>query len=88
VLCGLETDVCVSQSALSLLDRGFAVICVADCVASPGSAHGYGLDRMRAAGVVMLSAKQLHYEWVRTVSAARAFRAANPDLSEPPGVLL
>jgi nicotinamidase-related amidase len=88
VLCGLETDVCVSQSALSLLDRGFEVICVADCVASPGSAHGYGLERMRAAGVAMLCAKQLHYEWVRTVPAARAFHAAHPDLTEPPGVLL
>jgi nicotinamidase-related amidase len=82
VICGLETDVCVAHSALSLLDRGLEVVCVADCVASPGPAHDYGLERMRAAGVTMVSAKQLHYEWLRTVEAARAFRAAHGDPEE------
>lgn len=88
VLTGLETDVCVAHSALSLLDRGWRVVCVGDAVASPGTAHEAGLERMRTAGVGVLCAKQVHYEWLRTVAAARAFRAAHPDLSEPPGVLL
>ena len=88
VLTGLETDVCVAHSALSLLDRGWRVVCVGDAVASPGTAHAAGLERMRTAGVGVLCAKQVHYEWLRTVAAARAFRAAHPDLSEPPGVLL
>jgi nicotinamidase-related amidase len=73
VLTGLETDVCVAQSALGLLDRGLAVACVVDAVASPGTAHAFGLERMRAAGVLMVGAKQVHYEWMRTVAAARAF---------------
>src|SRR5262245_56286377 len=47
VLCGLETDVCVAQSALSLVGRGFRVISVGDAMASPGSPHEYGLDRMK-----------------------------------------
>src|SRR5205807_1973915 len=37
VLAGLETDVCVAQSALGLLDRGLRVVIVEDAVASPGS---------------------------------------------------
>lgn len=88
VLTGLETDVCVAHSALSLLDRGWRVVCVGDAVASPGTAHEAGLERMRTAGVGVLCAKQVHYEWLRTVAAARAFRASHPDLTEPPGVLL
>ena len=88
VLTGLETDVCVAHSALSLFDRGWRVICVGDAVASPGAAHDAGMERMRAAGVPVLCAKQLHYEWLRTVAAAQAFREAHPALVEPPGVLL
>ncbi len=88
VLTGLETDVCVAHSALSLLDRGWRVVCVGDAVASPGGAHDAGMERMRAAGVPVLCAKQLHYEWLRTVAAAQAFRAAHPAHVEPPGVLL
>ena len=88
VLTGLETDVCVAQSALGLLDEGLRVVVVEDAVGSPGSAHAAGLDRMRRAGVIPVVAKQLHYEWMRTVARSRAFRAAHPDHADPPGVLL
>lgn len=88
VLVGLETDVCVAQSALGLLDEGFTVAVVEDAVGSPGSAHAAGLDRMRRAGAIPVVTKQLHYEWMRTVERARAFRAAHPDFENPPGVLL
>ena len=88
VLVGLETDVCVAQSALGLLDEGFRVAVVEDAVGSPGSAHAAGLDRMRRAGVIPVVAKQLHYEWMRTVARSRAFHAEHPDFENPPGVLL
>ena len=88
VLTGLETDVCVAQSALGLLDRGHRVVVVEDAVGSPGRAHAAGLDRMRRAGAIPVVAKQLHYEWMRTVERSRAFRAAHPDLVQPPGVVL
>ena len=88
VLTGLETDVCVAQSALGLLDRGHRVVVVEDAVGSPGRAHTAGLDRMRRAGAIPVVAKQLHYEWMRTVERSRAFQAAHPDLVQPPGVVL
>ncbi|MGA0122729.1 MAG: isochorismatase family protein [Gaiellales bacterium] len=88
VLTGLETDVCVAQSALGLLDDGLRVVVVEDAVGSPGTAHAAGLDRMRRAGAIPVVTKQLHYEWMRSVERARAFRAAHPDLVQPPGVLL
>ncbi|MGN6378264.1 MAG: isochorismatase family protein [Gaiellales bacterium] len=88
VLVGLETDVCVAQSALGLLDWGLTVAVVEDAVASPGNAHAAGLDRMRRAGVIPVVSKQLHYEWMRTVERSQAFEAANPGLVQPPGLLL
>jgi len=88
VLTGLETDVCVAQSALGLLDEGLRVVVVEDAVASPGSAHSAGIGRMRRAGVVGVLTKQLHYEWMRTVRRSREFDAAHPGLVQPPGVEL
>jgi nicotinamidase-related amidase len=88
VLTGLETDVCVAQSALGLLDRGRRVVVVEDAVASPGRAHDAGLERMRRAGAVPVLTKQLHYEWMRTVGRSRAFVDAHPGLVPPPGVEL
>ncbi len=88
VLAGLETDVCVTHSALGLLDRGFKVVAVSDALFSPGDMHGYGLARMREAGVDIVHAKGLYYEWVRTLAAARAFEDAHPALADPPGFAL
>jgi len=65
VLVGLETDVCVAQSALGLLGAGLRVAAVTDATASPGAAHASGLDRMRGAGVTLLTAKAVYYEWLR-----------------------
>lgn len=88
VLAGFETDVCVAQSALGLLDRGFRVAAVTDATGSPGAMHRHGLRRMRHAGVVLAHAKGVYYEWVRTLEAARALEAQHPDLAEPPGFSL
>jgi nicotinamidase-related amidase len=81
VLCGLETDVCVAQSALGLDDRGFRVIVVEDAVASPGASHEQGLARMRDAGLELVGLKGLVYEWIRTVERAWELDAL---LSDPP----
>ncbi len=68
VLVGVETDVCVAHSAIGLIQNGFEVVVLADVTDSPGNAHEFGLDRMRAAGVLVTSLKGMYYEWIRTVS--------------------
>jgi len=67
ILTGLETDVCVAHTALGLLGEGFQVAVVVDAVGSPGTAHAFGLERMKAAGVAQTHVKGLYYEWVRSV---------------------
>ena len=89
VLVGLETDVCISQSALGLLEQNFRVVVVADAVGSPGPDHAYGLQRMRAAGVAVVGLKGLYYEWMRSVARSKQFRAQSGDvLPLPPSVRL
>ena len=61
---------------------------VTDATGSPGEMHELGLRRMRDAGASLVHAKGVYYEWVRTLGAARAFEAANPDLADPPGFSL
>ena len=71
VLVGFETDVCVYQSAVGLLDADLRVLVVEDAVGSPGEMHGRGLTRLRDAGVRLTHCKALGYEWVRTVEGAQ-----------------
>lgn len=71
VLVGLETDVCVCQSALGLLENGYRVVVLADAVGSPGPCHDQGIERMRNAGAVISSVKGTFYEWQRTVHCAK-----------------
>jgi nicotinamidase-related amidase len=89
ILIGLETDVCLSQSALGLLEQGFRVAIVADAVGSPGPDHAYGLQRMRAAGITVVGLKGLFYEWMRSVARSKQFQAECGDsLPLPSGVRL
>ncbi len=88
VLVGLETDVCVAHSALGLLELGYAVAVVADATGSPGAAHQFGLERMRDAGVAVLGAKNLYYEWVPTVERANDLEEEVRALGVPEGVIL
>jgi nicotinamidase-related amidase len=71
VLVGFETDVCVYQSAVGLLDAGLRVLVAEDAVGSPGEMHARGLTRLRDAGATLTHCKALGYEWVRTVEAAK-----------------
>jgi nicotinamidase-related amidase len=80
VLTGLETDVCVAQSAIGLLQEGYRVVAIADATGSPGTGHALGLERMRQAGALLLGLKGLYYEWQRTVARANRFRAQHAQL--------
>jgi nicotinamidase-related amidase len=63
ILCGIETHVCVSQTCLDLLDEGVNVFVVADAVSSrTAENHQLGLDRMRAAGAVIVSTEMALFE--------------------------
>jgi nicotinamidase-related amidase len=85
VLVGAETDVCVAQSAVGLLDHGFRVVVVTDATFSPGAMHEHGLRHVREAGGELRHAKGVYYEWIRTLETARQFELEQPTLTTPPG---
>ena len=68
VLAGAETDVCVLQSALGLLEMGYEVFLVVDAIFSNEANVEPALARMRQAGAVPLTYKTLFYEIDRSVA--------------------
>jgi len=81
VLIGYETDVCITHSALGLMDLGYRVAVVSDATGSPGEAHQIGLNRIRSAGGIIVSAKSLYYEWIRTVE--KSIEYENSSIETP-----
>ncbi len=65
-LCGLETHVCVNQTAHDLLDRGFVVHVLIDCVTSRFEHDKQaGLAKMQASGAIPSSIEMAFFELMR-----------------------
>src|ERR1700747_809365 len=80
LLCGMETHICVMQTALGALRDGYLVHVAADAVSSRTELNWrIGLDRMRAAGAILSSTEMMIYELLRS-SGAPAFRELLPYL--------
>jgi nicotinamidase-related amidase len=67
ILVGMDTDVCVLQSAVGLLSQGFRTVIVSDATEAPGRARDQGLARAQAFGAELVAARGLYYEWIRSV---------------------
>jgi nicotinamidase-related amidase len=67
VLCGLETHVCVAQTALDLLAAGTAVFIAVDAVTSRHPIdHETALRRLEAAGAIVTTSEAILFEWCGT----------------------
>ena len=63
LLCGMESHICVMQTALGALNQGLNVHVAADAVSSRTELNWkIGLNRMQAAGVVISSTEMMIYE--------------------------
>lgn len=66
VVAGIESHVCVLQTALELHAQGKEVFVVADAVGSRDPASGkLALARMRQSGVHIVSREMVGFEWLR-----------------------
>jgi hypothetical protein len=80
LLCGMETHICVMQTAMGALREGYLVHVTSDAVSSRAELNWrVGLDRMRAAGAILSSTEMMIYELLRS-SGAPAFRELLPYL--------
>ncbi len=67
IVAGCETDVCVLQSCLGLLDLGYEVFAVEELLFSSARDVDAALARLRDAGVVLVSYKTLYFELIEAV---------------------
>jgi nicotinamidase-related amidase len=75
LLCGMESHICVMQTALAALREGYLVHVASDAVSSRTEWNWkIGLERMRAAGAVISSTEMMIYELMRS-SSSPAFKA-------------
>lgn len=67
ILVGIESHICITQTALELLALGHSVVLCADAIgARSEDRHLTGLDRLRSAGAVVAHSESVVYEWMRT----------------------
>jgi len=71
LLCGIESHICVMQTALGALDNGYAVHVASDAIGSRSERNcRLGIDRMESAGCVISSTEMMMYELLRRSGTA------------------
>ncbi len=76
VVAGMETHVCVMQTTLGLVAKGFELFVVGDAVGSRNARQAdrqFALDRLRDAGCTLVGTETVLFEWTRAGDDA-AFR--------------
>jgi nicotinamidase-related amidase len=72
ILIGIESHVCVYQTAKDLIKNGYTVYVVADAVSSRTAANcAVGLETMKSAGAHITSAEMLLFELLRSAGDAK-----------------
>jgi nicotinamidase-related amidase len=84
LVCGIETHVCVLQTALDLIASGFEVQLAVDaCGTRLAIDHDTALRRMESAGVVLTTTETAMFEWCRTAGTPE-FKRISALVKEPP----
>ena len=75
ILCGLETHICILQTALALKAAGKEVFVVEDAILSRSSLHHQNaIHRLRSEGIVVTNSESVMFEWLR-VAEGDQFKA-------------
>lgn len=67
IVAGCETDVCILQSCLGLIARGYEVFVMAELIFSSARDTDAAVERMKTVGAVFVTYKTLYYELVEAV---------------------
>jgi nicotinamidase-related amidase len=64
LLAGMETHICVLQTALDLVAAGFETFVAADAISSrTASSRDLALSRMNGAGCILVDCEMAMFEW-------------------------
>lgn len=84
IVAGIETHVCVGQTALDLAAAGSRVFVPADATGSRRALdRDAALDRMRDGGVTVTTAEAVAFEWLRC-AGTEEFKAVSGFLKQVP----
>ena len=84
LLCGIETHVCVQQTALDLIGMGFDVWVAVDAMGSRHELdHKTALQRMQMAGVTLTTTESALFEWCE-ISGTHEFKRISTLVREMP----
>ena len=75
IVSGIEAHVCVMQTVTDLMDKGYAVAVVADCISSRNTADKeVAVERMRQEGAIITTCESVLFELAR-VAGTEEFKA-------------
>jgi nicotinamidase-related amidase len=84
LICGIETHVCILQTALDLAANGFESCVAVDAVGTRHAVdHETALRRMESAGVILTTTEAAMFEWCRTAGTPE-FRQLSALVKELP----
>ena len=85
LIAGIETHVCVLQTALDLKSDGFDVFVAVDAVSSRREVdHQYALSRMQQAGIQLVTTEMVFFEWVE-LAGTPVFKALSQTFIQEKG---
>ena len=67
IVCGIETHICIQQTVLDCLQKGFEVILVSDAMSSRNRVdHEIALKRMTQSGAILTTTESIIFELCKT----------------------
>ena len=67
IVCGIETHICIQQTVLDCLQKGFKVILITDAMVSRNSVdHEIALQRMTQSGGILTTTESMIFELCKT----------------------
>ena len=83
IIAGCETDVCVLQSCLGLLNEGYEIYLVENLLFSASPDVSAAIARMKSEGAIFLSYKTLFYELSARVDSEKLVEMPEPAAKHP-----
>ena len=78
IVTGVETHICVQQTAMHLLENGYNVYVAADCAGSRSeNDRFYAEQRMRQAGVVLTTCESVLFEFLKSADHPKRKEISN-----------
>ena len=67
IVCGIETHICIQQTVLDCLQKGFEVILISDSMGSRNRVdHEIALQRMNQSGAILTTTESIIFELCKT----------------------